>query len=73
MPVTAPEMRKYLRELYFRDPDAQLCTFVKRRISDPVSPENIKGQFRINRLIVLLGVFVLFAIATFFYFTLVQP
>lgn len=66
-------MRKHLRELYFQDPDAQLWTFVKRRLSDPVSPENVKGQFRLSRLIVLLGVFGLFAIATFLYFTLIQP
>lgn len=73
LPVTSDEMREYLRELRLRDPHARLSRFVARYLADPVRPEDGKGNFRLSRLILWLGVIGLCAAVTFVYFTFIQP
>lgn len=73
MPVTSTEIQKHLRELYSRDSDAQLSRFVIRHLADPVRPEDGKGHFRLNGVIVWLGGFGVCAAGTFIYFAYIQP
>jgi hypothetical protein len=72
VPVSSEEIRTHLHELYFRDPDAQLFRFVARHLADPVKPEDEKGRFRLNRLILWLSAAGLFVVGTFIYFS-IQP
>ena len=63
------EMSERLRTFYDQDPEADLAARIKRFIADPLRPQDEKGRFRPNPLLVLLLTFLITAIGTFFYFS----
>jgi hypothetical protein len=73
VPITANDALQSLRKTLSQAADAQFSRFAVRHVADPVTPEDSKGHFRINRLILWLAVLGLCATATFFYFTYTQP
>jgi hypothetical protein len=73
VPVTANDVLHSLRQAHAQTGESRLVHFAARHLADPVRPEDGKGRFRFNRMILWLGVLGLCAAATFLYFTLIQP
>ena len=62
------QMQENLRNLFQQDPEAQLLSGIRRRLADPLKPEDDKGRFRPHPLLVLLGAMASIAAGVFFYF-----
>jgi hypothetical protein len=71
--VTANDVLHCLREVHSQTGDSRFSHFAARHLADPVRPEDGKGHFRINRLILWLAALGLCATGTFLYFTYIQP
>jgi len=63
------QMSERLRKFYDQDPEADPAASLKRFLADPLRPQDDKGRFRPNSLLVLLLTFLVVAIGTFFYFS----
>lgn len=62
-------MRARLREFHEQDTEFDLLAAVKRRLADPIRPEDANGRFRPHPLLILLLTFVVIALGTFFFFS----
>ena len=62
-----------LRELRAADSAERLGDSVLRWIEDPLQPKTAAGRLRINPLLLLLASLAVLALATFLFFSLVQP
>ena len=69
----APQMQQNLRSLFEQDPEAQLLAGIRRRLADPLKPEDEEGRFRPHPLVVLLGAVGAIAAGVFFYFGYLRP
>jgi hypothetical protein len=63
------EMSERLQKFNDQDPEADVAAWMKRFLADPLRPQDEKGRFRPNPLLVLLLTFLVVAIGTFFYFS----
>lgn len=61
------EMSERLRNFYDQDPEADVAARIKRLLADPLRPQDEKGRFRPNPLLVLMLTFLVVALGTFFY------
>jgi hypothetical protein len=68
-----PQMQQNLRDLFEQDPEAQLLAGIRRRLADPLKPENEDGRFRPHPLVVLLGAMGAITAGVFFYFSYLRP
>jgi hypothetical protein len=68
-----PQMQQNLRCLFEQDPEAQLLTGIRRRLADPLKPEDENGRFRPHPLVVLLGAMGAIGAGVFFYFSYLHP
>jgi hypothetical protein len=69
----APRTQQNLRCLFEQDPEAQLLAGIRRRLADPLKPEDEDGRFRPHPLVVLLGAMGAIAAGVFFYFGYLRP
>ena len=71
--IDQSDMRRELRQVYGRDPEARLLQVVVRSLADPVKPEDTTGRFRPHPLVMVLGILGIFAVCVCAYFTFSQP
>jgi hypothetical protein len=67
--IGVPQMQENLRNLFDQDPEARLLTGIRRRLADPLKPQDENGRFRPHPLLVLLGAMGSIAAGFFFYFS----
>ena len=61
-------MRQYLRQAYAGDAEGSLLWQLARKIEDPVTPQNEKGNRRLHPLLLVLTVFIALVFGVFIYF-----
>lgn len=62
-------MRARLREFHEQDTESDFLAAAKRRLADPIRPEDAHGRFRPHPLLILLLTFAVIALGTFFFFS----
>jgi hypothetical protein len=67
--IGATQMQENLRNLFEQDPEARLLTGIRRRLADPLNPQDENGRFRPHPLLVLLGAMGSIAAGFFLYFS----
>ena len=72
-PNEVNDMLKNVRELFSQDPDSRLAAALRRRLADPVRPEDSNGRFRPHPLLVLSVTVAGIMLAVFAYFSYWRP
>jgi hypothetical protein len=71
-PISSEQMRQYLRQAYAGDDEESLLWQLARRIEDPVTPHNEKGNRRLHPLLLALAAFIVVVLGAFIYFGALQ-
>jgi hypothetical protein len=71
-PINPEQMRQYLRQAYARDAEESLLWQLARKIEDPVTPQNDKGNRRLHPLLLVLAAFIVVVLGAFIYFGTLQ-
>jgi uncharacterized protein involved in exopolysaccharide biosynthesis len=71
-PISPEQMRQYLRQAYEGDAEESLLWQLARKIEDPVTPQNEKGNRRLHPMLLMLAAFIALACGVFFYFGVLQ-
>lgn len=66
-------MEERLRALHAADRAERLGYSVLRWIEDPLKPRTIAGRLRVNPILLVLALLAVLTIATFLFYTLIQP
>ncbi len=71
-PIRPEQMRQYLRHAYAEDAEESLLWQLARKIEDPVTPQNEKGNRRLHPLLLVLAAFIALVFGVFIYFGVVR-
>jgi hypothetical protein len=71
-PIRPEQMRQYLRHAYGQDAEESLLWQLARKIEDPVTPQNEKGNRRLHPLLLVLAAFIAIVFGVFIYFGVVR-
>jgi len=71
-PISPEQMRQYLRQAYAGDAEESLLWQLARKIEDPVTPQNEKGNRRLHPLLLVLAAFIVVVLGAFIYFGALQ-
>jgi hypothetical protein len=71
-PITPEQMRQYLRQAYAGDAEESLLWQLARKMEDPVTPQNEKGNRRLHPLLLVLAAFTVVVLGAFFFFGALQ-
>ncbi len=71
-PISPEQMRHYLRQAYAGDAEESLLWQLARKIEDPVTPQNEKGNRRLHPLLLVLAAFIVVVLGAFIYFGALQ-
>lgn len=71
-PISPEQMRQYLRQAYAEDTEESLLWQLARKIEDPVTPQNEKGNRRLHPLLLVVAAFIVVVLAAFIYFGALQ-
>jgi len=66
--INPEQMRQYLRQAYVEDAEESLLWQLARKIEDPVTPQNEKGNRRLHPLLLVLAAFIVVVLGAFVYF-----
>jgi hypothetical protein len=73
-PNSQTEALRHSLQSYLDDgSDDTVLALLRRVIEDPLTPRNEKGGFRLNPTLLLLAVLLTFSVATFLFFSFVNP
>jgi len=71
-PIRPEQMRQYLRQAYAGDAEESLLWQLARKIENPVTPQNEKGNRRLHPLLLVLAAFIALVLGAFIYFGALQ-
>jgi hypothetical protein len=73
-PNSQTEALRHSLQSYLDDgSDGTVLALLRRVIEDPLRPRNEKGRFRLNPILLLPAVLLTFSVATFLFFSFVNP
>ena len=66
------EMHDRLIDFYLQNPKERFCDALLRLVEDPLKPRDEDGRFRLNPILLLLGLVLALALGTFLLLSFVQ-